>query len=164
MSGSKDEGRRSRTRSVAQRPLDDADDRALVEGLRRADSSAVDELIRRFEPRITRYARSLGVPPSECRHWAGDLLYEIALTLGRGRIDPPRNLAGHVEQLPCGTCCCLWFWWVGHRTRMEDGSGARAYYPDVRGSSARGGGGRGCCRRRRCRNGSATHGNLGTGD
>lgn len=71
-------------------------DRALVDALRSGDVQAVDELIRRFEPLVARYAQLLGVAPSERGHWIGELLYEVAMTLGRGRAEPPRHLGAYV--------------------------------------------------------------------
>jgi RNase P/RNase MRP subunit POP5 len=71
-------------------------DRALVDGLRAGQTGAVDELIRRFEPLVTRYAQVLRVPPSDRRHWIGEVLYEVATTLSRGRMEPPRHLGAYI--------------------------------------------------------------------
>jgi hypothetical protein len=71
-------------------------DRALVLELRRASVEAVDEFIRRFEPLVARYAQLLQVPPAERTHWVGELLYDVAITLGRGRGVLPRHLGAYV--------------------------------------------------------------------
>jgi DNA-binding CsgD family transcriptional regulator len=71
-------------------------DRALVDALRAGRAEAVDEFMRRFEPLVERQAHVLRIPPEERRHWVGELLYEVAMTLGRGRRDPPRHLGAYV--------------------------------------------------------------------
>lgn len=71
-------------------------DRALVEELRAGRPEAVDEFIVRFEELVWQNAVLLRVPPDERRHWVGELLYDIAKTLGRGRAEPPRQLNGYV--------------------------------------------------------------------
>src|SRR5918999_5116094 len=71
-------------------------DRALVEGVRAGRAAAVDEFIRRFEGVAERYARSLGLTRSERQHWAGEVLYEVALTLARGRSSIPAHLGFYV--------------------------------------------------------------------
>ena len=43
-----------------------------------------------------RYARSLRIPRSDQNHWTGEVLYEVALTLSRGRGPMPRQLAAYV--------------------------------------------------------------------
>ncbi|HEY2853668.1 MAG TPA: hypothetical protein VGJ18_12525, partial [Gemmatimonadaceae bacterium] len=71
-------------------------DRALVDALRAGQSEAVDELIRRFEPLVARYAQLLGIPLSDRGHWIGELLYEVAMTLSRARVTPPRHLGAYI--------------------------------------------------------------------
>lgn len=71
-------------------------DRALVEALRARHPEAVDEFVRRFEPVVARYARWLRVPPSEQHHWTGEVLYDVAMTLARGRGGLPRHLGAYV--------------------------------------------------------------------
>lgn len=71
-------------------------DRALVEGLRRAEPDAVEEFIRRFQPLAARTAQRLRVSREERGHWVGELLYEVALTLGRGSGAAPRHLSAYV--------------------------------------------------------------------
>ena len=71
-------------------------DRVLVEALRARQPAAVDEFLRRFEPIAARYARWLRVPSAERSHWVGELLYDVAMTLGRGRGEPPRHLGAYV--------------------------------------------------------------------
>ena len=71
-------------------------DRSLVEALRARIPEAVDEFIRRFEPAAARYARASEVDASERAHWASEVLYEVAMTLTRGRGAPPRHLGAYV--------------------------------------------------------------------
>jgi len=71
-------------------------DRVLVEGLRDGIPDAVDEFITRFEAVAARYARGAGVQPADRSHWAGELLYEVAMTLSRGSGAPPRHLGAYV--------------------------------------------------------------------
>lgn len=71
-------------------------DRALVAALRDGESDAVDEFIRRFELLVMRYARLLRVPREDQNHWTGEVLYELAVTLSRGRGPMPRQLAAYV--------------------------------------------------------------------
>jgi hypothetical protein len=75
-------------------------DRALVEALRAGRAAAVDEFIRRFEDVAQRYARSLGLSRPERQHWAGEVLYAVALTLARGRGPIP----GHLGFYVAGAC------------------------------------------------------------
>ena len=94
MSGSGDDRRESPIEGAES--WSDVGDRALVEALRRGESDAVDELIRRFEPLVARCAQWLRVPRDERAHWVGELLYDVALTLGRGRGAAPRHLSSYV--------------------------------------------------------------------
>lgn len=71
-------------------------DRALVEALRARQPEAVDEFVRRFEPLVARYARWLRVPSSDQHHWTGEVLYDVAMTLARGRGVMPRHLGAYV--------------------------------------------------------------------
>jgi DNA-binding CsgD family transcriptional regulator len=71
-------------------------DRALVGAIREGRSEAVDEFIRRFEDVVQRSARQLQIPRENRVHWVGDVLYEVALTLGRGRGPMPNHLAAYV--------------------------------------------------------------------
>jgi hypothetical protein len=73
-----------------------ASDRVLVNGLRSRDPAALDEFIRRFEPAVTRYARWSRIPLEERAHWVGELLFDLAITLGDERRTPPRHLTGYV--------------------------------------------------------------------
>lgn len=75
---------------------DTISDHALIEQLRARDAQAVDEFIRRFEPLASRYAHWLRIPCSERSHWVADLLYDVAMTLTRGRSAPPRHLKAYV--------------------------------------------------------------------
>jgi hypothetical protein len=71
-------------------------DRALVAALRDGEADAIDEFIRRFEELVMRYARWLRIPRDTQNHWVGEVLYEIALTLSRGRGPMPHQLAAYV--------------------------------------------------------------------
>ncbi len=71
-------------------------DRALVGAIREGRSEAVDEFIRRFEEVVLRCARQLQIPHDERAHWVGEVLYEVALTLGRGQGPAPNHLAAYV--------------------------------------------------------------------
>ena len=71
-------------------------DGELVERLRARDPEAIDEFIRRFEPLASRYAHWLRVPTGERSHWVAELLYDVALTLGRGKKGSPRQLTAYV--------------------------------------------------------------------
>ena len=71
-------------------------DRALVGAIREGRSEAVDEFIRRFEDVVLRCARQLQIPHGDRAHWVGEVLYEVALTLGRGRGAVPNHLAAYV--------------------------------------------------------------------
>lgn len=71
-------------------------DRALVEALRARQPEAVEEFVRRFEPVVARYARWLRVPSSDQQHWTGEVVYEVAMTLGRNRGVMPRHLGAYV--------------------------------------------------------------------
>jgi DNA-binding CsgD family transcriptional regulator len=71
-------------------------DRALIAAIRRRRPEAVEELIRRFEAVVLRYASWLRVPRHERTQWAKAVLYEVALTLGRGRGSAPDHLAGYI--------------------------------------------------------------------
>lgn len=71
-------------------------DRVLIEGLRDGIPAAVDEFVRRFEHAAARYARATGVEAADRSHWAGELLYEVAMTLGRGTGPAPRHLGAYV--------------------------------------------------------------------
>lgn len=71
-------------------------DRSLVASLRAGETDAVDEFIRRFEELVLRYARWLRVPRADRNHWTGEVLYEVALTLSRGRGPMPRQLGAYV--------------------------------------------------------------------
>jgi hypothetical protein len=71
-------------------------DRALVGAIREGRPEAVDEFIRRFEAIVLRCARQLQIPRQDRTHWVGDVLYEVALTLGRARGPIPNHLAAYV--------------------------------------------------------------------
>ncbi|MFL5616048.1 MAG: RNA polymerase sigma factor [Gemmatimonadaceae bacterium] len=71
-------------------------DRTLVAALRDGEVEAVDEFIRRFEELVMRYARWLRIPREDQSHWVGEVLYDVALTLSRGRGQPPRHLSAYV--------------------------------------------------------------------
>jgi hypothetical protein len=71
-------------------------DRVLVNGLRARDPAALDEFIRRFEPAVTRYAGWSRIPLEQRAHWVGELLFDLAITLGDERRTPPRHLTGYV--------------------------------------------------------------------
>lgn len=71
-------------------------DRALVDALREGQPEAVDEFIRRFEPLVTRRARWFRVPAAERSHWVGELLYDVAMTLTRGRGSAPQHLGAYI--------------------------------------------------------------------
>jgi len=71
-------------------------DRALVAALREGETDAAEEFIRRFEELALRYARSLRIPRGDRSHWTGEVLYDIALSLSRGRGPMPRQLAAYV--------------------------------------------------------------------
>lgn len=71
-------------------------DHELVERLRARDPDAIDEFIRRFEPLVARYAHWLRVPVDERGHWVAELLYDVAMTLGRGKKGRPRRLQAYV--------------------------------------------------------------------
>ena len=71
-------------------------DRALVGAIRERRPEAVDEFIRRFEDVALRCARQLQIPHHDRAHWVGEVLYEVALTLGRGRGPVPNHLAAYV--------------------------------------------------------------------
>ena len=71
-------------------------DRELVARLRARDPDAIDEFIRRFEPLAGRYAHWLRISAGERNHWVAELLYDVALTLGRGKKTSPRQLAAYV--------------------------------------------------------------------
>jgi hypothetical protein len=71
-------------------------DRALVGAIRERRPEAVDEFIRRFEDVALRCARQLQIPHHDRAHWVGEVLYEVALTLGRGRGPAPNLLAAYV--------------------------------------------------------------------
>jgi DNA-binding CsgD family transcriptional regulator len=81
------------TNESEQQPISD---RVLVEKLRARDPDAIDEFIRRFELLVTRYARWLHIAPDERSHWVAEVLYDAAMTLGRGTRPPPRNLNAYV--------------------------------------------------------------------
>jgi hypothetical protein len=71
-------------------------DRALVGAIREGRPEAVEEFIRRFEDIVLRSARQLRVPREQHAHWVGEVLYEVALTLGRGRGLVPTHLAAYI--------------------------------------------------------------------
>jgi hypothetical protein len=71
-------------------------DRELVERLRARDPDAIDEFVRRFEPLVTRYAQWLRIEADERNHWVAELLYDVALTMGRGAKGRPRQLKAYV--------------------------------------------------------------------
>jgi DNA-binding CsgD family transcriptional regulator len=71
-------------------------DRGLVGAIREGRPEAVDEFIRRFEELVMRSARQLQIPREERAHWVGEVLYEVALTLGRSRGPAPNHLAAYV--------------------------------------------------------------------
>ena len=71
-------------------------ERELVARLRARDPEAVDEFIRRFEPLVIRYAYWLRIAADERNHWVAELLYDVALTLGRARTRQPRQLKAYV--------------------------------------------------------------------
>lgn len=71
-------------------------DRSLVDALRARMPEAVDEFVRRFERAAARYARASEIEAGERAHWAGELLYEVAMTLRRSRGAPPRHLGAYV--------------------------------------------------------------------
>jgi hypothetical protein len=73
-----------------------ASDRVLIDGLRERIPEAVDEFIQRFEAAATRYARAAGVEATHRAHWVAELLYEVAMSLGRGSGAPPRHLGAYV--------------------------------------------------------------------
>jgi DNA-binding CsgD family transcriptional regulator len=77
-------------------PWELASDRVLVDGLRARHPEAVEEFIRRFISLASRYARWLRIPATERNHWVADLLYDVAMTLGRGSAAPPGHLASYV--------------------------------------------------------------------
>ena len=71
-------------------------DWALVAALRDGEIDAVNEFVRRFEELVMRYARTLRIARGDRNHWTGEVLYDVALTLGRGRGPMPRQLAAYV--------------------------------------------------------------------
>lgn len=56
----------------------------------------MDAFIVRFEPLVWQQAVLLGVALDERAHWVGEVLYDVATTLGRGRTEPPRQLTAYV--------------------------------------------------------------------
>jgi hypothetical protein len=92
-------------------------DKALVAALRAGEIEAVEEFIRRFEDLVMRYARWLRIPREDRIHWSGEVLYEAALSLGRGRAATPRQLAAYV------TACCKYK--ARHQQALESSYRAR---------------------------------------
>jgi DNA-binding CsgD family transcriptional regulator len=75
-------------------------DPELVERLQARDSAAVNEFVLRFEPLVSRYARWLRVPEDERGHWVSDLLYDVAMTLSRGK----NAMRSHLSAYVAGAC------------------------------------------------------------
>jgi hypothetical protein len=73
-----------------------ASDDVLIDGLRDRIPEAVDAFIRRFEAAATRYARAAGVDATDRAHWVAELLYEVAMSLGRRSGAPPHHLGAYV--------------------------------------------------------------------
>ena len=71
-------------------------DRALIDAMRARDGEAVEEFIRRFQHLVFVQAKRLRIAPAERPRWVGDLLVEVASSLGRQRRDAPRAIAPYL--------------------------------------------------------------------
>ena len=74
----------------------EANDDALVRGMRAGDEAAVSEFIERYQNLVQVQARRFRVPPDERKHWTGELLYDVSLSLIRATRPTPTSLAGYL--------------------------------------------------------------------
>lgn len=71
-------------------------DHALVGAMRRYDTRAIEEFIRRFQSLAIVEARRLRIPPADRRRWVAELLYELALVLCRRETPAPDALGAYL--------------------------------------------------------------------
>jgi RNA polymerase sigma factor (sigma-70 family) len=71
-------------------------ERELVEGMRRNESSAFAEFMRRFRPLLLYEARRLGVQPALCEEFVDDCMADVAMRLRQYTSTIPRSLAPYL--------------------------------------------------------------------
>jgi hypothetical protein len=69
---------------------------ALVAGIRAEHCGAVEELIRRYQHLVMSQAQRFGIPRSERQAWAAEVLYHVAVSIGRRSAPVPRSLVPYI--------------------------------------------------------------------
>jgi hypothetical protein len=71
-------------------------DRALLGAIRSHDGEAVEEFIRRYQALVLLQARRLRIAAEDRKHWAVEVLYQVASTIARDPTTTPRSLAPYL--------------------------------------------------------------------